>query len=274
MFLRPLTDLADLVEIDVHMGVPTKEAPKSGKTDKWPAQMSAVCQNAPAFIDHWDGEEESGTAVYEEGYGHCYICENMTGVLGKFKKPVSKTSSQVWGLFVVRRALNKNGSPISKGERIERFADETEDVKGPDGKLHPVPKIVIASQSWSNFWGAFSASAYMSGTICDADYLVKREDNDYHIVRSPETPDHKPGTASWERYAEAIEAKDISIENTLVEQSSPAYYGRFFDPSWVDKDDDGADAGSSAGADEGEISPEAAAEMSDKMKSAFSTKPS
>jgi hypothetical protein len=234
--LRPLTDLDDIITIDVHMGVPTKPHPKNVKEDNWPAQMSAVCQNAAAFIDHYEGagdNPQEGEPVYEEGYGHCYIHDHMQAVMGRFKTSVAVPKTQIWGLFAIREAIYVDG-------KITGFRDVTEDFTDKDGKTHKIPKIVVASQSWSNFWGQFAASAFMTDTICDKDFGVERTDNDYTVSPGRETPDLKPGTAAWKRYTDALELKGLSVEKVIMDQSSPEYYGRFFDPDWKDPDEDEA----------------------------------
>jgi hypothetical protein len=271
-YVRPITDRDDIIVIDVHMGVPTKKPPKNVKADKWPTQMSAVCQNAPAFL-LLDGDDEP-TEVYEDGYGHCYIHEHMQDVMGKFKKSVAIPSSQGWGLFVMRE-------PVLDGrQKLTGFRDIMEEFKDKDGKTHRIPKIVIASQSYTNFWAAFKAAGYMTGTICDRDFSVERVDNDYVISAGRETPDLQPGKPGWQPYLDAMELKGVSLEETLVYQSSPEYYGRFFDPDWKEDEAEGegedkaADA-TEAAADAGEtVLDDAEAEaMKARMAEAFSTQP-
>jgi hypothetical protein len=271
-FLRPYSDLADIIPIDVHMGVPTKPAPKGTKSDKWPEQMSAVCRNADAFrVRDADGNP---TDVFESDdknrlYGDCYIHSHMGEVMGKFKKPVSRVNSQTWGLFVLREPVHNDAG------KLTGFKDKTEEFKDEAGKIHHLPKIVMASQSWSNFWAAFSAAGYMTGTICDRDFSVERVDNDYIITPGRETPDHHPGTASWDRYTDALALKDVSVEKMLLYQSSVEYYGRFFVPGWKDPDADDADedSGSVEASAEPNLSDEEAEAMKAKMAKAFSTNP-
>ena len=265
-YVRPLTDRDDIIVIDVHMGVPTKPAPKGAKSEKWPAQMSAVCQNASAFRVHLDGVPVEPPR-YEEGYGHCYIHEHMQDVLGKFKKSVAIPTSQAWGLFVMRE-------PIMDGGRLKGFRDITEEYKDKEGTTHRIPKIVIASQSYTNFWAAFKAAAYMTGTMCDRDFSVERVDNDYVISAGRETPDLHPGTEGWKAYTDALELKDLSVENVIADQSSPEYYGRFFDPSWKE-DEAEAEEAAQAAADAGEtvLDDKEAEAMKAKMAEAFSTSP-
>lgn len=262
--LRPLSDLDEIITIDVHMGVPTKKAPKNVKEDKWPGQMSAVCQNAVAFqLTDGDG---SPTGEYEEGYGHCYIHEHMQDVLGKFKTSVAVPRVQSWGLFVLREAVRDSGS-----NKITGFRDVLEDFKDKEGKAHKIPKIVIASQSWSNFWAQFAAAAYMTDTICDRDFAVAREDNDYTIQPLPaKGPELRPGIPAWQVYLDALALKGLSVEQVITDQSSAEYYGRFFDPSWKDPDEDEA-AGDDTAADAGEavLSDEEAARVKAEMAEAF-----
>lgn len=265
--LRPLSDLDEIITIDVHMGVPTKKAPKNVKEDKWPGQMSAVCQNAAAFqLTDGDG---SPTGEYEEGYGHCYIHEHMQEVLGKFKTSVAVPRVQSWGLFVLREAVRDGAS-----SKITGFRDVMEDFKDKEGgKVHKIPKIVVASQSWSNFWAQFAAAAYMTDTICDRDFAVAREDNDYTIQPLPaKGPELRPGTATWQVYLDALALKGLSVEQVILDQSSPEYYGRFFDPSWKDpEEDEAADgAGDDAAAGDPVMSDEEAEKVKAKMAAAFS----
>jgi hypothetical protein len=265
-YVRPLSDLDDIIAIDVHMGVPTKPAPKNVKADKWPSMMSAVCQNADAFRLWEDGKP---TEQYEEGYGHCYIHEHMKDVMGKFKKSVAVPNPQVWGLFVMRE-------PVMDGGKLAAFRDVIEEFKDKEGTTHRIPKIVIASQSYSNFWAPLKAAGYMTGTICDRDFSIMRTDNDYIISAGRETPDLRPGTPAWQKYLDALALKELSVEAMILDQSSAEYYGRFFDPAWKDDEAEGEDAeGAAAAAEAGEVQldDKEAEAMKARMAEAFSTQP-
>lgn len=268
VILRPITDLDEIIPIDIHMGVPTKPAPPKANKDKWPSQMSAVCRNNDAFrVRDADGNPTDAWETDDKGhpYGDCYIHAHMQEVMGKYKKPVSRTVSQVWGLFALRREVR------DANNRLKGFEDITEDFKDEDGGLHEIPKIVIASQSWSNFWAPFQSAAHMTDTICGQDFGVERQDNDYIVSGGRETPDLRPGTPAWKKYTDAIERKGISIEKILLEQSSVRYYGRFFDPGYVadEADEDEGEADASADG-EATISDEEAAAMKAKMAASFS----
>jgi hypothetical protein len=277
-YVRPLTDVADLVTVAIHMGVPTKDGPK--RATNWPSQMSAVCQNDSAFIEGYRGgdgkpcaEDASGAvAVYEEGYGECYIHEHLAEKKGKFGESVAKTRAQTWGLFAYREAVRDNGKTIGFRDVMEKFVDA-------DGHVHSIPKIVVASQAYNNFWGAFVSSAFMGGSICATDFSVTRTSSaDYTISAGRETAEHQPGTDSWKSYEAALVLRDFSAEKVIIEQSSPKYYGRFFDPR-VSNEEEGsaesasADAGAASTAAD-EISPDEAAATRAKMAAAFgSTQP-
>jgi hypothetical protein len=271
MILRPLTDLDDLIPIDVHMGVPTKPAPAKANKDKWPSQMSAICRNADAFKVRDAAGNIAEPVAFETDdqghpYGDCYIHANMGDVMGKYKKPVSRTVSQTWGLFAVREEVRNDA------KKLVGFKDVMEEYKTEDGKIYHIPRIVIASQSWTNFWAPFKSAAHMTDTICGQDFGVERQDNDYIVSAGRETPDLRPGTPAWKKYTDAIELKGISIEKILLDQSSVKYYGRFFDPSYKDDEAD-EDEGGEAADTEASISDEDAAAMKAKMAEAFSTSP-
>jgi len=263
--LRPLTDMDDLIPVEMHMGVPTKTKPKRVSEDKWPAKISAVCRNDDAFRVRDDNDQP--TDVYETDekgrpYGDCYIHANMTEVMGQYKQPVSRTKSQTWGMFVVRKEIR------DENKKLKGYEDVTEEFKDKEGKLHVIPKIVIASQSWSNFWAPFAASGDVYGTICDRDYIVVRDENDYTVTAGREMPGHLPGAKSWQRYLDAMELKGVSVEKMLMEQSSFERYGRFFDPNYKEEDnDDDEDAASEAG--DASLSDEEAAELKAKMAKSF-----
>lgn len=264
--LRPVSDLDDILTIDRHMGVPTKPHPKNVKEEKWPSHMSAVCRNSVAFRVH--DAEGNPTDEYEEDYGDCYIHLNMQDVMGKFKKSVAVPVTQSFGLFVMREAVRDGGGKIT-GIRdvIEEFKDEA-------GTVHRIPKIVVASQSYSNFWGHFAAAAYMTDTITDRDFAVAREDNDYTVTPLPDRgPALSPGTPAWQRYVDAMALKDLSVEKIVTDQSSHEYYGRWFDPAWHDPREDEETAGDEDTADtagQPTLSDEEAEKMRKEMAQAFS----
>jgi hypothetical protein len=257
VFVRPLTDMTELITVQVHMGVPTKPGPKNANS--WPQQMSAVCQNDPAFVVSGEGEP----VIYEDGYGDCYIHRAMQDVKGKFGGSVAKPRAQTWGLFALREPVKEEGKLIGFRDIMENFTD-------PDGHVHSIPKIVVASQSWGNFWGAFVSAAFMSGSICGMDFNVRRTGQAEYTISPGRETDHKPGAGSWKPYTDALALRGLSVEEVITGQASPKYYGRFFDPS-VSNEDDGAATEQPAGAAAAAVSPEVAAETRGRMAAAFGT---
>lgn len=257
VFVRPLTDISGLITVQVHVA-PTREGPKGAQN--WPAQMSAVCQNDSIFVERIEDDKP----IYEAGYGHCYIHERMQDVKGKYGGSVAKPRAQTWGLFVLREMVTDNGRPVGFQDVMEEYTDS-------EGAKHQIPKIVIASQSYTNFWGQFVSAAFMTGSICCFDFAVKRTSStDYEISPGRETRDHAPGTTSWERYERALALRGLSVEQVIVDQASAKYYGRFFDPSVpFDEEESGPAAESGSAPAAGEISQEQAEETRARMAAAF-----
>jgi hypothetical protein len=262
-FVRPVSDIRDLITVQVHMGVPTRPGPKGAKS--WPQQMSAVCQNDTVFMISENGGPD-GTPLYEDGYGKCYIHLNMQEVKGKFGGSVATPRPQTWGLLAMREPVKEEGTGKLLG-----FRDITKNWTDPEGRAHRIPRIVVASQSYSNFWGAFISSAFMTGSICCFDYQVKRTGSaEYEISAGRETTDHQPGTESWNAYLQAVELTGMTAERIISDQSSPRYYGRFFDPSvpFDDEDQDGGAAEAAASAAD-EIDKAQADALREKMAASF-----
>jgi hypothetical protein len=240
VIFRLLTEIDQWIDCEVHMGVPTKKAPEGFK-GQWPQAMSAVCQNDVMFRTMKDGDSPGRpTGAYEPGYGDCYIHEHMADVMGKFGRPVSKTSPTVWALCVVREAVR---NPETK--KITGFQDKMEEWTDDKGVKHRIPVVRILSQRFGNFFGAIKQSAYIEERVCHRDFYAKRDGNDYEITGLTPTPDHEPGTPSWKLYDQTLELTGFSLEKTIIEQSSPEYYARFFDPTKTapDRSANGGDSG-------------------------------
>ncbi len=258
-FFRVLTERTGLRTVDIHMLVPTREAPKDYK-GKWPEVMSCVCANDKAFAILDEKDNIIGWEAPDTHFGHCYIHEHMSGVLDKFGKPMSKTSSFTHGLVVLREPVREieNGPVIGFRDVMEEFEDR-------DGNKHQVPAIRMAQQKWSNFWGAIKSSAYISGTYCNRDFMVTKEGTEIAVTPMDPTPDHNPDKPSWQIYTDAVELMKIDIDATLTEQSSEEFYARFYD---VTKPQPVQSGGSSKSAPDGtpppadeEDSPEMQAEI-------------
>lgn len=284
---RLITDPDMLRTAQVHINLPTKAAPKGTAADKWPSHMGGVCQNDEAFVDHYDTTDGSDpetapesvkVAVYEDGYGTCYGCNapQFAALKGKYGKPANATRAQTFGLFAERQPIRADGQSAGPDDRPVGFRNVMAEAAGKDGKPHRLPKIVIASQSWSNFWSALITAAYMAGDPRFVDFRIERTaEAEYAFSPSPANPEHAPGTPSWKEYDDALEVRDLSVDGVLTQQSTPEYWGRLFDPEWKDADSEGSDdSGSGAGQVAAEITDEEAAAARDRVMASFKTSPS
>jgi hypothetical protein len=269
-YVRFITDLDDLIHVQMHNGVPTRDAPK-GATN-WPKQMGAVCQNDIAFRLRDAEGEPLDPPQWEDGKGSCYICEFKKDVKGTYGGSVADTRPYVWGLGVERQPVTKDPKsgkfrPAAPDEKISGFADVTETVKTDDGEVR-IPKILVFTQGWSNFWGTLSQVTYMTGSVCLTDFRITRQDNAYEFGMGLETPDLKPGTEAWGRYSGALEIRKLTLEDAVLDQASSAYYGRFFDHRVKHEDSDGSQ---SAGAkdEDAKVSEEDVADVRARMAETF-----
>jgi hypothetical protein len=275
-FFRPYLDVGEILTVEMHGGVKTKPAPKGAQ--KWPAAMGAVCQNDAIFRIYGDNGKPVEPPQWEEGYGGCYIHLNYQNELDQFKKPVSQTRPQTWGVFVMRKPLRKVGgqlvalsNPLT--ERPDAFEDEMTDFKLKSGELVSLPRLVYVTQSYNNFWDVLAQTVYMDGTWTNRDFRVTREDNEYKFNPSPEDRKLFPGSDAWKRYEEAARLRGIDIATAIVDQANPKYYGRFFDPSYKDEEADGESQGAGASDDQAaEATPEAVADVRSRMAETFGTK--
>ena len=117
-------------------------------------------------------------------------------------------------LFAVRQPVrNRTGKVIGCQDMPEVF-------RGRDGALHAGGQIVAVGLSLP-LWDAFAAAAidvgivldpdWRASTICDRDFCVERTRTGYIVTASRMTPDHRPGTKSWQRYTDALELKGLSV---------------------------------------------------------------
>lgn len=272
--IRLLTEYDRWIDCENHMGVPTKPAPE-GFSGNWPSKMGAICQNDSMFREMQDGDlPGKPTGSYEPGYGHCYIHEHMQDVMGQFGTSVAVAKPRVWALCVVRETVR---DPDTK--KIVGFRDKTEEWADKTGTKHTIPMIRILSQAYGNFFGAIKQSAWVDEQVCHRDFVITRSANDYDITPLDPTPNHKPGTPSWQVYTDALELTGISLEDTIVGQSSPEYYARFFDPTKQAPKDSGgngsggtpvSDAPADTSAPDGEVDPDELAEFRSRIDKSFS----
>lgn len=220
-----VTEYTELLSADVHQFIDTKPKPDGWPGDNYPKSMWAVCQLDRMF--RLRDEAGNATDAYEEGYGNCYIHTSLAGQKDpKFGKDKSTPGAQVFGLAVVRKAVTDGPSG-----QITGFADETVEFKDKTGAILQIPKLVIVSQKFSNFWNAVKATAYIApNTILDKDFIVTRKGNEYNVVPATITPDLKPGTKLWERYTTALELMEFDLATWLLDHATPDHYARFFIP--------------------------------------------
>jgi hypothetical protein len=237
-WVRMLTDIKPgpngLITIDTHVAVPTREKPKDFRGPKWPSNMSVICANATAFRIH----DSNGipTDEFEEGYGHCYVHENFQGQMSKFNQPIAVPTSQVYALCALRELItNDDGRPTGIRDTMEEYKDD----KGS----YQVPAIRLMAQRYQSFYGPMAAAAFMSGTILNRDFMIKRVENDYEVVGQDVTEDLRPGTEKWERYTKALELMKLSLPQIIADLASLEFSRRWFDPSYKFSDD-GEEGGS------------------------------
>lgn len=239
--LRLLTDHDDWIWVGQHSFVPTKPAPKDAG-EKWPKAMGAVCRADEAFKGHYDG---------------CYICDNK--LKNNFGK-VAYSQIRVWALAIERELVRGDGSEAlggpAKNGIVIGVRDKVEEVKelGADGKptgnTLTYPKLLIVNQPVKGFFAKFAALYGLNGTVCDRDFVIKREgtgtDTTYHITGLDPMPSHKPGTPAWDVYMQSLTERQVNLGAIIAEKASDAYYARFFDPRFeVDKDGNVTSTGSS-----------------------------
>lgn len=259
VYVRMIDDCADWVNADTHPAIPTKNQP-SGYTGKWPALMSATCQNDPMFLIYDEAGKPVEPATYEAGMGHCWIHENMAGVLDRYNKPKSNAAPMVFALCVLREPVTNDAGAIVA------MRDVTEEWSDAKGSKHRVPAFRVISQRWGNFFSAMKAGAFLDNTVVNKDWRIARQVNDYIITPLPPTADHAPGTPSWKTYTDAMEVMKIDIFASVVEQASAEYYRRFFVPGDFTDGDGGAEVHAAAS------DPESGAEVDQAKLDAFKTR--
>lgn len=230
--IRLLTDDPDVIWVDQHSFVPTKDAPKDA--ENWPASMTAVCRKDKAFAGHFAG---------------CFICDN------KIKNRFGKTSYpniRIWALAVERELVKGDGTEALGGPSklgvVVAVQDKIIEVEELDadgnatGTTLRYPKIIIVNQPVNNFYGHFRAMYGLHKTLTDRDYIVTRKgsgtETTYEVTSIDPIPTLKPGTPAWARYEEALVARKIDLGQLVFDKAGDVYYARFFDPK-VEVDQDG-----------------------------------
>lgn len=234
--LRFITDEPDWISVQQYNFVPTKPAPlgDDGKpVEKWPKTMSAVARTDPAF-----------EGIYHDDY----IAEH---IINPKTKKLFKPSPRTWALACLREEVKEDGRVVGYRDKV-REVEITR--KGDDGKetteVVKEKAIVIVNMATKNFFALLIGFAKRYGTILDRDYYIKRKgdgtDTTYEIVPlDPGILDLRdPETAKRYEYTS-------TLEDIVAYRASDEYYGRFFDPNWVDPEaKSGGSSSSSDGAPE------------------------
>lgn len=223
VYLRLITDKADVYSFEVHSYMPTKPQPEGFKGDKWPDKMWGVCRKDRQFrLGGPDGMPLEG---WEDGYdGVCYLHDRWAGVPDpKFKKDMSRTRYLTYGIAAVRELVKDpaTGKPVGLRDKMTEHKDK-------DGNVHQVPQLVIVAMNYETFWAAPAASAYITGTWSDADVKVTRKENEYTVATLRPTPDLAPGTKAWEAYTSTLELIGFDLETYLLDHSTLDHYRRWF----------------------------------------------
>lgn len=220
--LRFLTDADEFIHVKQHSSCKTKPAPKDAT--KWPQKMSAVCRYDPQFAEY--------------GYEGCYICDNkLQNSFGAQCFP----NTRVWALAVQRHVVDEK--VVDLMESVDLLDEDGK----PTGKKEERPTIVLVNQPWSIFFSSLHHIWLASGpieskrTLLNRDIFIRRtgdgKDTAYGISQMDSTPEHAPGTASWEVYTNSLAKRGIDLEKTLVGLTSDEHYARWFDVTKsVDKD--------------------------------------
>jgi hypothetical protein len=275
-YYRIVTDLDEMVGADTHMFCDTKPKPEEFKGDNWPSAMPCICMNDRMFrIPDADGRP---TDAFEEGYGNCHIHNRDRGKIrdGKYKRDKSVPDNQTYALAVAREPILDE-----RTKRPTGFRDYTDEFKLPDGTVKKVPRFVIISQKYRNFWSALEASIFMGNAPVGAyDFKVSRKENDYIFSPTVADPVLYPGSEAWKRYAEALELVGFDLDEEILRMGSQDWYDRWFVEGAVPKDGYGR-SGDDAAAEEDPAAgpaPEQASDeevdvFRDQLKAARSTAP-
>lgn len=224
--LRFLTDSPDWIYVNQHQFVPTKPKP-AGYDKKWPKSMTAVCRKDPAFA-----------AMYPDG---CYVCDG--DIVNDYGKPI-KPNPRVWALACRREEVKEDGKVVGYRDAT-REEEEFKDGEAT-GKKITVKDIVVVNAAFSNFFGALQGYYSVFGTVLDRDYHITRtkdgKDTDYNIIGLNPIQDPRfEGGVYDVRVPEVAERykNDIDLVKVITEKTTDEFYGRFFDPRYVEKPKEG-----------------------------------
>jgi hypothetical protein len=219
--LRMITDQPDWGFALQHQFIPTKPKP-SDFEGNWPKTMPAICQNDDAF------KNDDGS--WQPGFGNCYICATDYGA-NQWNRPINGTSIRIWALACVREPVMENGV-------ICGYRDQVIEVTEKDEKKNEVKKnvrnLIVINMGSKNFFSHFTSLYGHYKTVCDRDYLIKvrgeGKSKDYSLIPLDPIPDHRPGSASWKVYEDAIKEQKLDLDELMLGRASKEYFERFFIP--------------------------------------------
>jgi hypothetical protein len=243
IFIRYILDSPDWYFMNAHPSAPTKNKPSNWPEGRsYPKSMPAVCRHDKAFQAQFD---KAGTLVAPAMYTDCYICDSK--MLNEWGKPCNPVV-RVWTIACIREEVIGTDEMVAKGvikaEQVGKrvgFKDATREIEEVDaegkltGKKTIEPALIVVNQAVSNFFGGLQAMFGIFKTVCDRDYVLlqkdEKKDVDYQHIHMDETPNHKPGTPSWDRYTQAIKDQGIDLPAMLTDRSSDDFFATFFDPN-------------------------------------------
>jgi hypothetical protein len=210
--------------VDVHIQIPTKEIPANRKKAgmKWPDKMGATCQNDQGF--RIPGPDGNASDEWEDGYGRCYIHEHYADKMNQWNRPLSAPVTSTFARVVVREK-----TPQGIRDKQEEWID-------PQGNKHMVPMIRVISQQWGKFFSGIKAGAFEDGSVVTKDFTVKKSGKDFTIATLSITPDHKPGTESWQRYLDAAALIGADLEGLIRHQADKDWYQTWWIPGPWDEE--------------------------------------
>lgn len=219
------------ITLATHDYVPTKEESKDGKK----RTMTAVCRTQR----HLDGEHES-----------CYICSNITKPDKKGVERPWPKSGTTFARAIHREKVKVTSADVEAGiapkEALGKWAirdklvevDELNEDGKPTGRKVTRPEIFLVQQKWSNFFDPISIMTEEYGdTVLDRDFKITRTgeglETDYTPAPLNPTPHFDLSDPATRKPYDDIFSWEELIE-FIDNLHSDQYYGKFFDPTWVD----------------------------------------
>lgn len=238
----PPTEQNFWITLATHDYVPVKDSYKSnGDGKKRPRTMTAICRTQ---------------GLLQGAHEECYICDNLT-------KPDKKGVERRWSKSgtTFARAIHRERVKITQAdvdagdappEALDKWAmhdtmvevDELNDDGKPTGRKVMRPEIFLVQQKWSNFFEPISIMAQeYDDTVLDRDWKITRTaeglETDYTPAPLNQTPGFTLADPETRKVYDDVFSFDEMIE-FIDNLHSDEYYGRFFNPNWVDPEEEKA----------------------------------